>query len=127
MIRSASRQRGVLALWTAVLLPIVIMLLALVIESAYLFALRRAQQTATDLAAQSGALQALRENAAGVTAAARYTAAENGFPVAAGTTVTPWIDPPPSAHMPATNSPCVCALSISRRGFFPRCSSAPRR
>ena len=126
MIRSASRQRGVLALWTAVLLPIVIMLLALVIESAYLFALRRAQQTATDLAAQSGALQALRENAAGVTAAARYTAAENGFPVAAGTTVT--VDrPPPSAHMPATNSPCVCALSISRRGFFPRCSSAPRR
>ena len=50
------------------------MLLALVIESAYLFALRRAQQTATDLAAQSGALQALRENAAGVTAAAAAAA-----------------------------------------------------
>jgi len=91
---SASRQRGVLALWTAVLLPIVIMLLALVIESAYLFALRHAQQSATDLAAQAGALQALRENAAGVTAAARYTAAENGFPVAAGTTVT--VDRPPT-------------------------------
>lgn len=90
----ASRQRGVLALWTAVLLPIVILLLALVIESAYLFALRRAQQSATDLAAQAGALQALREDAAGVAAAARYTAGENGFPVAAETTVT--VDRPPT-------------------------------
>ena len=105
MIRSASRQRGVLALWTAVLLPIVILLLALVIESAYLFAVRRAQQTATDLAAQSGALQALRENAAGVTAAARYTAAENGFPVAAGTTVT--VDRPPAVGAYAGNELAV--------------------
>ena len=37
MIRSASRQRGVLALWTAVLLPIVILLLALVILVLALF------------------------------------------------------------------------------------------
>ena len=105
MKRAASRQRGVLALWTAVLLPIVIMLLALVIESAYLFALRRAQQTATDLAAQAGALQALRENAAGVTTAARYTAAENGFPVAASTTVT--VDRPPATGAYAGNELAV--------------------
>lgn len=92
---SASRQRGVLALWAAVLLPVIILLLALVLESAYLFALRRAQQAATDLAAQAGALQALREDANGVVAAARFTAAANGFPVDADTVVL--VDRPPSA------------------------------
>ena len=91
----SSRQRGVLALWATVLLPIVILILALVIESAYLFASRRAQQAATDQAARSGVLQALRGDTAGVAAAARQTAAANGYAADDDTAVL--VEQPPLA------------------------------
>ena len=94
-MRVPSRQRGVLALWAAVLLPVVILMLALVIESAYLFASRRAQQLATDYAARAAALQKLRGDSAGIGAAARQSAAANGFAADGDTTVL--VESPPVA------------------------------
>lgn len=94
-MRAPSRQRGVLALWAVVLLPVVILMLALVIESAYLFASRRAQQLATDYAARAAALQKLRGDSAGIGAAARQSAAANGFAVDGDTTVL--VESPPLA------------------------------
>lgn len=105
MNRQPSQQRGVLALWAAVLLPVIILMLALVIESAYLFASRRAQQAATDYAARAGALQALREDSAGVAAAARQSAAANGFEVDVDTSVT--VDRPPATGPWAGNESAV--------------------
>lgn len=81
------RQRGIFALWLVVLLPALIALFALLLESTYLLAIRHRQQTAADAAALGGAYQILRNDESGILAAGTYAAAANGFPPSGMTTL----------------------------------------
>ena len=95
------RQRGVFALWLAVLLPALILLFALLLESIYLFAIRHRQQTATDAAVLAAAYQVLRRDEPALDVAAAHAAASNGFTVGTDTTLT--ADYPPVSGAYAGN------------------------
>jgi Flp pilus assembly protein TadG len=85
----------VFALWLAVIMPVLIALFALLIESANLFFIRHRQQTATDAAALAAAHQSLGRERVGVVAAARYISARNGFAADANTIID--VETPPAS------------------------------
>ncbi len=87
------RQRGIFALWLAVMLPALIALFALLLEWTQLFTIRQQQRTATDAAAVSAAFQILRHDSDHALTAAQAAAALNGFPISPDTTVA--IEQPP--------------------------------
>jgi hypothetical protein len=98
----ADKQRGIFALWLAVMLPALIALFALLLEWAHLFTIRQQQQTATDAAVMAAAYQILRNDAAAAATAAQAAATLNGFPISTSTTLT--IEQPPLSGAYAGNS-----------------------
>jgi hypothetical protein len=105
---ASHRQRGIFALWLAVLLPALIALFALLIESTQLFAVRHRQQSAVDAAALAAAYQILRHDEAGIAAAATHAASANGFPVGADTTLA-------VSHPPADGRYAGAELAVRAR------------
>jgi hypothetical protein len=103
----ADKQRGIFALWLAVMLPALIALFALLLEWAHLFTIRQQQQTATDAAVIAAAYQILRNDAAAAATAAQAVATLNGFPISTSTTLT--IEQPPLSGAYAGNSLAVRA------------------
>lgn len=93
MMSRVDRQRGIFALWLAIMLPALIALFALLLEWTQLFAIRQQQRTATDAAAVSAAFQILRHDSAHALTAAQAAASLNGFPISPTTTLT--IEQPP--------------------------------
>lgn len=93
MMSRVNRQRGIFALWLAVMLPALIALFALLLESTQLFGIRQQQRTATDAAVISAAYQILRHDSTHALAAAASTATLNGFPISSVTTLA--IEQPP--------------------------------
>jgi|Wag4MinimDraft_6_1082665.scaffolds.fasta_scaffold01312_4 hypothetical protein len=89
----ADKQRGIFALWLAVMLPALIALFALLLEWAHLFTIRQQQRTATDAAVIAAAYQTLRHDSASATTAAQAAAALNGFPISISTALI--IEQPP--------------------------------
>lgn len=93
MTPRVDRQRGIFALWLAVMLPALIALFALLLEWTHLFTIRQQQRTATDAAVVAAAHQILRHDSGHALTTAQATASLNGFPISPVTTLA--IEQPP--------------------------------
>lgn len=93
MMSRVDRQRGIFALWLAVMLPALIALFALLLEWTHLFTIRQQQRTATDAAAVSAAFQILRHDSGHALTAAQAVASLNGFSISPSTTLS--VEQPP--------------------------------
>lgn len=112
MMSRVDRQRGIFALWLAVLLPALIALFALLLEWTQLFTIRQQQRTATDAAAVAAAHQILRNDSGNAAIAAQAIATLNGFPVSTSTALT--IERPPLQGSYAGNELAVRAAITYR-------------
>lgn len=116
--RSAPRQRGAIAIMTAILLPLMILAAALAIDIGHLFFVKRDMQKAADLAAVAAA-----QFPANAQAVAEQVAAANGF-IKGGTnkgairaTVGNWNPATNAGVCPPWNANCVAPSYFSAAGF----------
>lgn len=101
-------DRGVVAILTALLLPVVVGMVALAVEVGSWYAVKREMQSAADAAALGAAFELSRNNAAGMAAAANLDAARNGFSPANNVVVT--VNNPPLSGPRIGNANAVEAI-----------------
>jgi hypothetical protein len=117
------RERGQVLPLIAVSLAVLMGFAGIAVDVAYLEYRQQAQQTATDAAAAGGAealLHAGCPNANAAKSAALANAANNGFPLAGNTSVTP--NNPPVGG-PFASNPCAVSVTITTQHvatFFSR-------
>ncbi|HEX5430639.1 MAG TPA: pilus assembly protein TadG-related protein [Bryobacteraceae bacterium] len=78
-IDRGNRERGSILILGALTMLVVLAFTGLALDTSYMFFQKRTMQTAADAGAYGGALELLRGDSAGVTAAAKHDTALNGY------------------------------------------------
>ena len=117
-VRNSWRDdRGVVAVFTVLMLPVLIGALALAVDIGFWYVTNRSAQNAADAAAIAGAHEILNDNAGRVETAALSGALANGFSAADGDTITV-NNPPTSGTYSGDDSAVEAVVSRKPELFF---------